>query len=513
MTSFTKRLSDRPRDGILRSSGGGAESELEPDEALILEHCNRSRDAAYLRQFFATSLPLWLADQTAIGLGLVLANLIAVQLYPTISLNLAAWFAVLSSVGTITSWLCGLYPAVGITSDRELRKTSLVTLLVFSGALVHATLSQARLPATVLLLGTSLICFAITPIFRRLVRRMVGRYSWWSQPTLIFGGGDSGKAVYQALSAMPECGLRPIGIVDDLARHWQDSEIETDSYLGPCSYAPELIKKHVVFRAVVPLEENEEYNFAKRINQAAGLLPHLSVTFADWTPLARHTAGEYPLIGIPSIQINEKLLIPLQRAAKRSMDLLMLAVVGLFAFPVIGVLSVLVYLTSPGPIFFTQTRVGMGGGTFRMWKFRSMVVDAEKVLKDHLARDPELREEWNRFHKLKKDPRVTRIGRFLRKTSLDELPQIFNILRGDMSFVGPRPYPIFEYDDMRRFAPVIMRVRPGVTGLWQVSGRSRSTFEERLRIDAGYVRDWSPWLDLYILSKTIRVVLTCEGAC
>jgi lipopolysaccharide/colanic/teichoic acid biosynthesis glycosyltransferase len=163
-------------------------------------------------------------------------------------------------------------------------------------------------------------------------------------------------------------------------------------------------------------------------------------------------------------------------------------------------------------VFYGQWRIGYGGRRFRAWKFRTMVVNAEQQLEMHLANSPELRREWERDHKLRNDPRVTAIGRFLRKTSLDELPQLANVLIGQMSLVGPRPIveeEIVKYGDAFR---LYLRVRPGLTGLWQVSGRNDTGYAQRVRLDMHYVRNWSPWLDIHLLARTIGVIAGQKGA-
>jgi Undecaprenyl-phosphate galactose phosphotransferase WbaP len=171
-----------------------------------------------------------------------------------------------------------------------------------------------------------------------------------------------------------------------------------------------------------------------------------------------------------------------------------------------------VRLDSRGPVLFSHYRVGRGGKEFLAWKFRSMVLDANVALKEHLKRDPAARQEWAACQKLKNDPRVTRVGRFLRKTSLDELPQLWNVLRGDMSLVGPRP---IEPEEVVRYGTHIEKyklVQGGLTGLWQVSGRSDTSYEARINYDCFYVHNWSVWLDLCILFQTIGAVLSRAGA-
>ena len=197
--------------------------------------------------------------------------------------------------------------------------------------------------------------------------------------------------------------------------------------------------------------------------------------------------------------------------AERGLDILFALGLGLVFSPVILASFVALGL-SKGPVLFTQQRLGRGGREFPVFKFRTMVPNAAELLKDLLENDPERRAEWETSFKLKNDPRVTPIGRFLRKTSLDELPQLWNILRGDMSLVGPRPIEPFEIEKYGRFAKHYYAQRPGLTGLWQVSGRSDSSYERRVVLDAYYSKHRSLALNLKIILKTVRVVLTGNGA-
>lgn len=197
--------------------------------------------------------------------------------------------------------------------------------------------------------------------------------------------------------------------------------------------------------------------------------------------------------------------------AKRALDMLstfaLAVALSPFIVPLVAVMAL-----SKGPIIYAHRRIGQGGKVFRCFKFRTMVPDADRVLHDILERSPELKAEWLRDHKLRDDPRVTRIGRFLRRTSLDELPQLWNVLRGEMSMVGPRPIVKEELLRYGRSGSVYLSVRPGITGLWQVSGRNNTDYRRRVAIDVYYVRNQSVLLDLYILLKTVRVVLGRDGA-
>ncbi|WP_457593297.1 exopolysaccharide biosynthesis polyprenyl glycosylphosphotransferase [Hydrogenimonas sp.] len=181
--------------------------------------------------------------------------------------------------------------------------------------------------------------------------------------------------------------------------------------------------------------------------------------------------------------------------------------------PIIGIIAILIKQESPGPVFFAHIRIGKDGKPIPIYKFRSMYEDAQQRLEKMLKEDPAIKEEWEKNFKLKNDPRITKIGAFLRKTSLDELPQIFNVLRGEMNFVGPRPVVKEEIDQYyKNNAVYYYMVKPGITGLWQVSGRSDTDYDFRVKTDKWYVTNWSLWLDIIILFKTVKVVLKREGA-
>ncbi len=199
-------------------------------------------------------------------------------------------------------------------------------------------------------------------------------------------------------------------------------------------------------------------------------------------------------------------------AAKRIFDAVAAALALLVLLPVLAVCALVVRLTSPGPIFFRQRRLGRGGEEFYIVKFRTMVVDADVRLQQLLATDPRARMEWEADHKLRNDPRVTSIGGFLRRFSLDELPQFWNVLSGDMSMVGPRPIVSHEVPRYREAFLTYTQVRPGITGLWQVSGRNDTGYAKRVSLDCRYVSNWSPLLDLQILVKTVTTVIKAAGA-
>jgi Undecaprenyl-phosphate galactose phosphotransferase WbaP len=198
---------------------------------------------------------------------------------------------------------------------------------------------------------------------------------------------------------------------------------------------------------------------------------------------------------------------------KRVFDIIGALTLGLLALPLVALVALAVKLDSRGTVFYGHTRVGKGGRSFRAWKFRSMVTNSDEVLKSYLQRNPLANAEWKAKHKLRHDPRITRVGRFLRKSSLDELPQFWNVLVGEMSLVGPRPIIHEERVHYREAIALYDSVVPGLSGLWQVSGRSDTTYEERVLLDTHYIFNWSLWLDLKILLRTMPALLSRRGAC
>ena len=213
-----------------------------------------------------------------------------------------------------------------------------------------------------------------------------------------------------------------------------------------------------------------------------------------------------------SLELRRSLLDPANQFVKRIIDQSLSFLLMALLLPVMLLITLIIRLESPGSALFFHRRLGHGGRQFRMWKFRSMRPDGNRILEEYLRVHPEERAEWQEKRKLRNDPRVTRVGRILRRTSLDELPQLWNVLRGDMSLVGPRPIVADEAAKYSEWFDLYCRVVPGLTGLWQVSGRSDTNYQERVDLDSYYVRNWSPWFDIYLLACTVRVVLQGEGA-
>jgi len=220
------------------------------------------------------------------------------------------------------------------------------------------------------------------------------------------------------------------------------------------------------------------------------------------------SSGEPPSSG----QVGPGLRNPSALFFKRILDIVVAVLLLLPAIPFAVMIALAIVLDSPGPVFFAHTRIGKGNRTFRLWKFRTMVRDADQVLDKYLRERPDLRAEWLKTHKLKEDPRVTRVGRLLRRSSLDELPQLISVLRGEMSMVGPRPIVAEEIPKYGSVFELYLQVLPGLTGLWQASGRTDTSYGSRTALDLKYLRERTLWLDIKVLLKTIRVVLLGHGA-
>ncbi len=288
------------------------------------------------------------------------------------------------------------------------------------------------------------------------------------------------------------------------------AEVEGVPVVGDLSLAPILAQRLKIPYAVLAMPGVDSPKLLQIVERVGGKFSHLLV-IPDLFGFATLGVPAKNLGGILGVEVRQQLLLPGPRLAKRIMDTALTVTGSLFVLPFLLLIALLIKLDSKGPIFYTQNRLGRDGEFFKAYKFRTMHGDGEARLKAILDADPQLRAEYEIYHKLRKDPRVTRIGRILRKFSLDEFPQLLNVIKGDMSLVGPRPYIERELTEMNGQEKIILRAPPGMTGMWQVSDRNATSFAQRVQIDVYYVRNWSPWLDIHILAKTFGVVIKGSG--
>lgn len=405
----------------------------------------------------------------------------------------------------------GLYPALGFGPAEETRRLSHGTsmVLVAAMALTFAIKSGDAWSRQVIMMAWALAIVAV-PLARSAVRRACCRLPWWGIPCAVLGAGATGAQVVGLLRTRPWLGLRPVVVLDDdpAKRGASVCEVPID---GPVVDGAARLAGHGLRHGILAMPGLPPERLSSMLDALGGHLRHVHIAPAlPGSPDVIATTREFANTLV--LEVRQNLLRPEVRALKRLFDVVAVCCGLLLFWWVFAGLALAVKLSSPGPVFYGQRRLGRNGRVFLAWKFRSMVANADVILKDYLAMHPELRAEWERDHKLKDDPRITWIGRWLRRTSLDELPQLWNILKSDMSLVGPRP--IVE-DEVAKYGAryaLYQKVRPGLSGLWQVSGRNDVTYAERVSLDCYYVRNWSVWLDLVILARTVRVVLFGKGA-
>ncbi len=320
---------------------------------------------------------------------------------------------------------------------------------------------------------------------------------------LVLGAGEVGHRVAEMISDYKWAGLEFVGFLDDDAKKCQ----ENDRILGSLNEVQDIIRREQIDDVILALPPRAH----KRLNTVVTMLHELPVTVRvvpDYFSLVVYRATVEDFGGIPMINLRDPALNDYQRLVKRIFDLVVCGISTLIALPIMGIIALLIKLDSPGPVFFKQARVGENGRIFGMIKFRSMVKDAETIQEEVNHID----ENGDVIHKHKDDPRVTRVGGFLRRWSLDELPQVFNVLKGDMSLIGPRPelpWLVEKYELWQRKRFVVPQ---GITGWWQVNGRSDKMMHLHTDEDLYYIQHYSLWLDIYILLKTPWVVLRGKGA-
>lgn len=388
---------------------------------------------------------------------------------------------------------------------RVLYACSIATLVAMGLALAGARVSLAAIA------GTWLVAIVAVPLMRYYAKGLLTRAGVWNKRVLIVGAGDTGRQIWQRIRESPDLGYEPMAYVDDDA-HKMGSVLDDLPVRGPLATLPEIIHELGVKDIVVALPQLARERLLHLVAMCEGRIDSIRLV-PDLFGLASVGVEVEELDGVLLLHMRWNLAKPWNLFAKRAFDLAIAATVATVFLPFAAMIAVAIRLDSPGPVFFRQERMGRGRRLFRCMKFRTMYVDNDQRLHAHLHTHEEDRHDWDRFRKLKTfDPRVTGVGRLLRRFSIDELPQLLNVFRNEMSLVGPRPYLPEEAGRMGDFCETVLKASPGMTGLWQVSGRNNLTFDQRLRLDEYYVRNWSLWMDAVLLLKTITAVLHRRGA-
>jgi Undecaprenyl-phosphate galactose phosphotransferase WbaP len=457
-----------------------------------------------------TALPLVAADLLAALGSFTVAWWQGTALWPYARLDWAALAAGFIAAIYVANMAVGLYPGIGLSTFAETRQASVAVACIGLFFLTVSLLQRrAMLPIQLAILATCVSLLVAVPLARAMARWAFGRFAWWGERALIVGGGGGGaQSIYLFLRQNPRFGLRPLGIIDD--DRATEGCAETPPILGSLSHAGavarELRPGWLVFAASGrPCDEVQKLVGSLRRDSSYQAV----ITWLDGSPSLWRRASQ--CLDWPGKRERPSPTW-LLTSAKRATDLVLAVVGGLLLLPLMIAIAALIKIGSPGPAIYRQERVGQHGRRFLVCKFRTMICDGDRVLKEYLAASPKRQEQWERDHKLADDPRVTPIGLWLRKTSLDELPQLWNVVRGEMSLVGPRPILETEIADFGSSFAAFCSVLPGITGLWQVSGRNQTTYEEHVELDRYYAENWSLWLDLYILLLTVRVVLLRHGA-
>lgn len=420
---------------------------------------------------------------------------------------------VYTSLGMTLPTLIGVFALVGVYQRRfthpalEMQRMGGVTLLVgaIAGGTIYAT-TGAVVPA-MLLVGGGVVGALIIPVCRSLFRILFARAPWWGFPAVIVSSEQADSDILSTLTRWPEIGIRPVAFLSD------EETVEAPSVpvQGGCELAPYLARHFDIPYAILVMPSLGHRGRANLLARYSKFFDHVFVITDPGGSPALWTTGRSG-DGLFGYGVQHLALKKGAWLIKRTMDLVGASLLLLILTPLLVTIAICIRMGSSGGVFYRQERMGREGRIFTVLKFRTMYENADERLQEILANDPERRREYERYHKLEDDPRVTEIGWYLRRYSLDELPQLFNVLKGDMSLVGPRAYLPRELKKMNGLARAVLQSPPGITGLWQVSGRNHLSFASRVNLDVHYIQNWSPWLDLYLLVRTIPVVFSGEGA-
>ena len=401
-------------------------------------------------------------------------------------------------------YAAGLYPGLVHPPADEVKKFGICSFFVVVGIALSITVEEAddKWPIVAAMLCAVPLALVLLPAAREAARAFYSRFRFFGVPAVIYVSGGSGDVIIGRLLKRPDLGYRSCMIVDSMAAG--PGEKAGIPVFPPSAETSALIRS-LKIKVAILCGYDRDTTYINSYFRYTILVPRIN----DVSTISTNVRDFAGILGFSS---THNLTKRVSLFWKRLIDIFLLLISAPVTVPLVLAVSLIIKLTSPGPVFYGHRRTGRNGREFKCWKFRSMVVDADKQLERILDENPQMRAEWERDRKITNDPRVTGIGRILRKTSIDEIPQFFNILMGEMSFIGPRPVTDEELDKYGGKSDFILSVRPGLSGMWQISGRSDTGYEERVTLDSYYIQNWSVWLDIWIIIKTVYVVLRGKGA-
>jgi Undecaprenyl-phosphate galactose phosphotransferase WbaP len=448
------------------------------------------------------------ALQLSLVLGLVLRLLLGKWLHAEIELEQYLAVAVAILLLPVVHYQLGIYPGYLLGPVERLRRRTLATLAVFGGLVAWDNIIARGVLSRGVLLATLVFALVLPPLAESLARKALVAHKRWGIPVVMIGAGSTGRLVVRTLLSEPQFGLVPIAFLDNRPDAWNQA-LETVPVAGPLGLAQDFEQRaEAAIVAMADIDRDDVASLLQELNfPRVIVIPQFSGVASLWV-----TARD--LGGCLGLEIKKNLLVPRNLAFKRIMDRVIALPLFVMSIPIMAAAAVWIKLSSRGPALHCQMREGIDGRRIAVWKLRTMHVNGERLLESWFRDHPADRVEWSRYFKLRRDPRVLPwIGKLLRRTSLDELPQLWSVLKGEMSLVGPRPFPDYHLEQFpAEFRALRTRVLPGLTGMWQISARSEGDVEVQEALDTYYIRNWSPWLDLYILARTVSAVVMARGA-
>jgi len=480
------------------------EYDARADSADVVTHVPQRRRGWLVRRFLVT------ADIAGLLLAFAIAELIVVG--PG-SGRFDVLTETLAFIATLPGWvlvtrLYGLYSQDDqrtnhTTTDEVANVFNMVTVCTWLFFAV-SWVSGAAHPAVPKLLLFWLFAAALVPLARTTGRWAARRSQAFLQNTVIVGAGDVGQTIAEKLRRHPEYGVNVVGFVDREPKEQRES-LGDLTILGPPNDLESIVRTHDVERVIIAFSRVSHEEVLSLIRSLKDAFVQVDIV-SRYYELVGPSTGISTVEGIPVLCLPPRALGSSAKLMKRALDIVLSLVALALLMPVFLVVMLAIFLDSRGPILFRQPRIGAGGKTFEIFKFRTMIPEAEE-LKDAVAHMSLHADGDDRMFKIADDPRVTRLGHVLRKASIDELPQLLNVLRGEMSLVGPRPLIPSEDVRVEDWGRERLSLRPGMTGLWQVLGRSEIPFEEMVRLDYLYVTNWSLWQDLRLMCGTVPAML------